>query len=253
MRGLICYLITALCIDSATSLSATLPPSRLPTIPSSPDALAGAAARSITASLAAGNKRQLVQIVVPLLESVRPEDIDPWPGGLEQMAPVVEPLARLMLQQVVGPVAGAPATIRAQTLGKEDACTLLLCQGASAAEDAACIIFAGCDQLPQVLEMEKVVGDRLLFLINPQVIVLRVASAGYPGACGAHLSHLRTPQPTLAVQSPGGLWVLPPRGGAARILPAAAAVGDQLRSRGDPGREHGLGAKEARASCNSKT
>lgn len=51
----------------------------------------------------------------------------------------------------------------------EDACGLLLAEGAVPADDAACLLFPGPDQLDQLAQTEAMVGEsRLLLLLNPQ-------------------------------------------------------------------------------------
>ena len=62
-------------------------------MPMSTNAMVYAAARSVRAAVAAGETRQTVEMFVPLLPTVKPEDLDPWPGGLKQMCTVALPLS----------------------------------------------------------------------------------------------------------------------------------------------------------------
>lgn len=59
--------------------------------------------------------------------------------------------------------------MRDSVVSAEDACGLLLAEGAVPADDAACLVFAGPDQLDMLAQTEAMVGDsRLLLLFNPQ-------------------------------------------------------------------------------------
>ena len=140
--------------------------SSLPRVPVSPDAMVSAASRAISAASSAGHRRLVVRLVVPPLPSVAPEDLDPWPGGLAQQYPYALELARALMGKTVG---CKPASVRHSVLSAEDACGLLLAEGKSAADDAACLLFAGPDQLEQLAQTEAMVGNnRLLVLLNPQ-------------------------------------------------------------------------------------
>jgi len=141
-------------------------PGGLLRVPASPDAMIADAARAIVAARDAGHRRLVVRIVVPPLDTLRPEDLDPWPGGLAQQYPYALDLARQLLVAAVG---CAPSKVRDSVLSAEDACGLLLAEGASPTEDAACILFPGTDQLEQLAQTEAMVGDkRLMLLVNPQ-------------------------------------------------------------------------------------
>ncbi|EOD34426.1 hypothetical protein EMIHUDRAFT_111272 [Emiliania huxleyi CCMP1516] len=135
------------------------------TIPRSPDEMVRRAAAAVTRASQAGVRRQIVKLVVPddqrsykvfgavpIQGTSAPEDLDPWPGGLKQQYPIALGLARELLQGVTG------ASER-----------LITDQGATPAEDAAVCLFAGCDQLGRLREVDGMAGaDRLLCLLNPQ-------------------------------------------------------------------------------------
>jgi len=94
------------------------------------------------------------------------DPIDPWPGGLKQQYPYVLDLGRSLLQQALG--VGADK-VQDSVLDAEDACGLLTGQGATPADDAALMLFCGCDQLEQLEKVDRMCGDdRLLILLNPQ-------------------------------------------------------------------------------------
>jgi len=133
----------------------------------------------VTRASQAGVRRQIVKLVVPddqrsykvfgavpIQGTSAPEDLDPWPGGLKQQYPIALGLARELLQGVTG---ASERLITDQVLDAEDACGLVLAQGATPAEDAAVCLFAGCDQLGRLREVDGMAGaDRLLCLLNPQ-------------------------------------------------------------------------------------
>lgn len=135
-------------------------------VPSSPDDMVARAADAVRAARAAGKTRLIVSLVVPTdPEFDQPADLDPWPGGLKQQYPIALELARAMLQRVVGCEATAVAD---QVVDGEDACGLLTAQAASAADDVACLLFPGCDQLGALEQMDATAGGRALVLVNPQ-------------------------------------------------------------------------------------
>jgi len=94
-----------------------------------------------------------------------PEDLDPWPGGLKQQFPIALGLGREMLQGVTG---ASERECSDSVLDAEDACGLILAQGATPTEDAACVLFAGCDQMDELAKVDKMAAGRLLCLLNPQ-------------------------------------------------------------------------------------
>ena len=103
---------------------------------------------------------------VPIQGTSAPEDLDPWPGGLKQQYPIALELGKSLLRQVTG---AEESACTSQVLDAEDACGLILAQGATAADDAACVLFAGSDQMDELAKVEAMVGGkRLLCLLNPQ-------------------------------------------------------------------------------------
>ena len=48
--------------------------------------MVSAAARSVQTALDAGVTRQTLELHIPLPPETSPEDLDPWPGGLPQIA-----------------------------------------------------------------------------------------------------------------------------------------------------------------------
>lgn len=103
---------------------------------------------------------------VPIQGTSAPEDLDPWPGGLKQQYPIALGLGRQLLMDVTG---ASERTCTNQVLDAEDACGLILAQGETPADDAACVLFAGSDQMDELAKVEGMVGEkRLLCLLNPQ-------------------------------------------------------------------------------------
>lgn len=109
---------------------------------------------SCQAAREAGRTRLFVNLIVPLLSTVKPSDIDPWPGGLKQQFATVEGLAKEVLAGLAGAGAGKCLT---QVLSEEDACAFVLQEGPTSAEDCAAIIFAGVDQLEDLQRIDKMV------------------------------------------------------------------------------------------------
>jgi len=128
------------------------------------------AAASIVAATEAGERRLSVSVVVPLLPTVRAEDIDPWPGGLKQQFDTVEALTKDILQRVVTGRGGAvKGDARTQVINAEDACALVIQEGDKSEEDIAAVIFPSPDQLQDLQRVEAMVGSsRPLITINPQ-------------------------------------------------------------------------------------
>ena len=147
-------------------------------VPDSPDQMMQRAAAAVDRAAKAGVMRQIVKIVVPddqrqykvfgavpIQGTSAPEDLDPWPGGLMQQYPIALDLGRQMLQ---GVVSASERMVTDQVLNAEDACGLILAQGAEPAQDAACVLFAGCDHLDDLAKVDAMVSSRLLCLLNPQ-------------------------------------------------------------------------------------
>lgn len=133
-------------------------------MPMSTNAMVYAAARSVRAAVAAGETRQTVEMFVPLLPTVKPEDLDPWPGGLKQMCTVALPIARDLLK---GAVVGGGA-IEERVLSADDGVVQLYCQGETPKDDAMMIVFAGSETFDDLVDVEQAVGPRPLLLFNPQ-------------------------------------------------------------------------------------
>lgn len=167
-----------LCIPTV-ALALCTPAASLGGVPQSPDEMISRAAAAVSRAVAAGVVRQTVKIVVPddtrtykvfgavpIQGTAAPEDLDPWPGGLKQQYPIALDLGKQILAAVTG---GYQRECTSQVLDAEDACGLILAQGATPAEDAACVLFAGTDQMGDLANVETMVGDkRLLCLLNPQ-------------------------------------------------------------------------------------
>jgi len=151
---------------------------RLPRVPQSPEEMVKHAARAVARGAAAGALRQTVRIVVPddqrsfkvfgvveIQGTSAPEDLDPWPGGLLQQYPIALDLGRRMLAGVTG---ASERTVTDQVLNAEDGCGLILAQGDTPKEDAACVLFLGTDQLDDLTKVNGMASGRLLCLLNPQ-------------------------------------------------------------------------------------
>ena len=154
-----------------------LPCSSCVVVPASPKEMVSRAAASIRRSRERGNMRQVVNIVVPIPETVLPEGqrsiwdqddpIDPWPGGLKQQYPYALELGRALLGHAVLGNDGSDS-LQDEVLDAEDACGLIMVQGTSPADDAALLLFPGCDQLGELERVDQMCGDRLMILLNPQ-------------------------------------------------------------------------------------
>jgi len=154
------------------------PTARLPRVPQSPEEMVEHAARAVARGAAAGALRQTVRVVVPddkraykvfgaveIQGTSAPEDLDPWPGGLLQQYPIALDLGRRLLAGVTG---ASERAVTDQVLNAEDGCGLILAQGSTPAEDAACLLFPGTDQLADLIKVNGMAKGRLLCLLNPQ-------------------------------------------------------------------------------------
>ena len=162
------------------------PTARLPRVPQSPEEMVEQAARAVARGAAAGALRQTVRIVVPddkraykvfggeiqgvefgveIQGTSAPEDLDPWPGGLLQQYPIALDIGRRILAGVTG---ASERGVTDQVLNAEDGCGLILAQGSTPAEDAACVLFPGTDQLADLIKVNGMAKGRLLCLLNPQ-------------------------------------------------------------------------------------
>lgn len=160
----------------AMSLAVSLAP--LPTVPGSIEEMVERAADAVNRAASVGVKRQLVRLMLPddrtlrVLDAVEisddhySEELDTWTDSLTEQFPVALELGREMLRKVTG----APEDIISDhILDAEDACGLVLAQGETPAEDTACMIFAGCNQIDQLARVDELAGhERLVCLLNPQ-------------------------------------------------------------------------------------
>ena len=133
-------------------------------VPLSTNSMVRSAAASVRAAIAAGETRQTVELFVPLLPTVRPEDLDPWPGGLRQMLTVALPIARGVLAAAV---VGA-GEIQERVLSADDGVVQLYCQGETPKDDAMMLVFPGSETFDDLVALDEAVGARPLILFNPQ-------------------------------------------------------------------------------------
>ena len=92
-----------------------------PRVPTDSDDMVAAAARSVRNALEAGVARQTVELHIPLPPETSPEDLDPWPGGLPQIAEYALPLARECLRKAVK----GGSEVQEVVLSKDDGCVQL--------------------------------------------------------------------------------------------------------------------------------
>jgi len=130
------------------------------TLPISPPAMVQRCVTSVQAARDDGRTRLFVNLIVPLLPTAKPSDIDPWPGGLKQQFATVEGLTKNILGGVAGSDAGKCST---QVLSDDDACAFVLQEGATSAEDCAAIIFPSVDQPEDLQRIDKMVRSPLLY------------------------------------------------------------------------------------------
>jgi len=163
----------------AAGTAAGARPAPLQGVPRSADEMMQRAAAAVKRAKDDGALRLVVKVVVPddtrmykvfgavpIQGTSAPEDLDPWPGGLRQQYPIALGLGRQLLSDVTG---ASERMCTDQLLDAEDACGLILAQSETPADDAACVLFAGSDQMDQLAKVEGMVGDkRLLCLLNPQ-------------------------------------------------------------------------------------
>lgn len=111
--------------------------------------------------------RLYVDYLVPLPPETKAEDIDPWPGGLAQMYPYAEDILSSILRGVVDePVKPCSS----QVISEPDCCGFFVQESrTSAKNDVAAILFPGVDQIEQIKDIDKMVGEeRALILFNKQ-------------------------------------------------------------------------------------
>ena len=137
-----------------------------PRVPTDSDDMVAAAARSVRTALEAGVARQTVELHIPLPPETSPEDLDPWPGGLPQIAEYALPLARECLKKAVK----GGTTVQEVVLSKDDGCVQLYCQGETAKDDAMLILQPGAETFDELRQLDGAVGERLLVLVNPKLV-----------------------------------------------------------------------------------
>ena len=122
-------------------------------VPQTPEQMISSAAAAVRRARDGGCRRQIVNIVVPLPTTVlregksmwdQDDPIDPWPGGLKQQYPYASDLGSSLLQEVLNV---GEKNVQRQVLDAEDACGLITAQGDTPTDDAALIVFPGCDQV----------------------------------------------------------------------------------------------------------
>eukprot|EP00565_Helicotheca_tamesis_P003049 CAMPEP_0185740100 /NCGR_PEP_ID=MMETSP1171-20130828/37005_1 /TAXON_ID=374046 /ORGANISM="Helicotheca tamensis, Strain CCMP826" /LENGTH=250 /DNA_ID=CAMNT_0028411859 /DNA_START=68 /DNA_END=816 /DNA_ORIENTATION=+ len=141
-------------------------------IPSSPQQQTRRTIASIKNAIAASkdeNKecRLYLDYLIPLPIETKPEDIDPWPGGLAQMYPYAQDIITEILQGVVDEPAGPCSS---QVISEPDCCGFFVQESAvSPKNDVAAIVFPSVDQLENIQEISDMVGSaRTLLLFNKQ-------------------------------------------------------------------------------------
>ena len=149
-----------------TALSSTAAGRLEPRVPTDSDDMVIAAARSVRTALEAGVARQTVELHIPLPPETSPEDLDPWPGGLPQIAEYALPLARECLRKAVK----GGSDVQEVVLSKDDGCVQLYCQGETPADDAMMILQPGAETFDELRQLDGAVGDRLLVLVNPKIV-----------------------------------------------------------------------------------
>ena len=137
-----------------------------PRVPTDSDDMVIAAARSVRTALEAGVARQTVELHIPLPPETSPEDLDPWPGGLPQIAEYALPLARECLRKAVK----GGSEVQEVVLSKDDGCVQLYCQGETPSDDAMMLLQPGAETFDELRQLDGAVGDRLLVLVNPKIV-----------------------------------------------------------------------------------
>ena len=133
-----------------TALSSTSSARLEPRVPTDSDDMVAAAARSVRTALEAGVARQTVELHIPLPPETSPEDLDPWPGGLPQIAEYALPLARECLRKAVK----GGTTVQEVVLSKDDGCVQLYCQGETPSDDAMMILQPGAETFDELRQLD---------------------------------------------------------------------------------------------------
>uniref|UniRef100_A0A7S1FTR5 DUF1995 domain-containing protein n=1 Tax=Corethron hystrix TaxID=216773 RepID=A0A7S1FTR5_9STRA len=150
-------------------------------IPASPQEQTRRAIASLSNAIASkrennGKLRFYVDYLIPLPPETQAEDIDPWPGGLAQMYPYAEETIRNILQGIVDEPSGPCSS---QVISEPDCSGFFIQESKTSAQnDVAAILFPGVDQLDNIEQIDKMVGDkRTLILFNKQF--QRVSDFGF--------------------------------------------------------------------------
>lgn len=111
------------------------------------------------------HNRIYVDYLLPLPPETSAADIDPWPGGLNQM---YDP-ASSTVKQILNRLTPNPGKCTEQIISKEDCCSFLVQEDLdSSKNDIACVIFPSVDNFNSLQEIDNLVGDRKLLLFNRQ-------------------------------------------------------------------------------------
>jgi hypothetical protein len=163
----------------ASSLLAGACQALIPATPGEQTRRAIASTRESVSKIREANKppRIYVDYLIPLPPETSDADIDPWPGGLAQQYPYAEEILRELLLGVVED--STPEKCSSQVISASDCCGLFIQESPNSPElDVAALLFPGPDQLDQMKEIERMVGDkRTLLVFNRQFT--RAADFGF--------------------------------------------------------------------------
>jgi hypothetical protein len=141
-------------------------------IPATPQELNLRAIASLSNAIASAREnneklRFYVDYLIPLPPETQAADIDPWPGGLAQMYPYAEEIMTTILQGITDEPAGPCSS---QVISEPDCSGFFIQESkTSSKNDVAAILFPGVDQLENIDQIDKMVGDeRTLILFNKQ-------------------------------------------------------------------------------------
>lgn len=140
----------------------------IPATPAEQTALAIRSLKSAIESYSSEKPRRFYcDYLIPLPPETVSADIDPWPGGLAQMYPYASDILTEIMRGIVN---DPTETCSSQVLSEEDCCGFFIQESkASPKEDIAAILFPGVDQLENVHQVDRMVGDeRTLILFNRQ-------------------------------------------------------------------------------------
>ena len=115
--------------------------------------MVAAAARSVRTALEKASRAD-GGLHIPLPPETSPEDLDPWPGGLPQIAEYALPLARECLRKAVK----GGTTVQEVVLSKDDGCVQLYCQGETPSDDAMMILQPGAETFDELRQLDGAVA-----------------------------------------------------------------------------------------------